>query len=71
MKKYDVVGIGANVFDTLIRLSKFPAEDTKQKAESVTEAGGGPAARDWWQRPSWVQNVLTSAIAATILPADF
>ena len=42
MKKFDVVGIGANVFDTLIRLNKFPTEDTKQRAESVTEAGGGP-----------------------------
>ena len=37
-----VVGIGANVFDTLYRLDSFPAEDTKQKAISVTEAGGGP-----------------------------
>lgn len=38
----EVVGIGANVFDTLFRLENFPTEDTKQKACSVTESGGGP-----------------------------
>lgn len=37
-----ITGIGANVFDTLYRLDSFPAEDTKQKAQSVTESGGGP-----------------------------
>lgn len=37
-----ITGIGANVFDTLYRLDAFPAEDTKQGALSVTEAGGGP-----------------------------
>ena len=37
-----ITGIGANVFDTLYRLDSFPAEDTKQKACSVTESGGGP-----------------------------
>lgn len=37
-----IVGIGANVFDTLIRLDTFPTEDTKKKADSVTESGGGP-----------------------------
>lgn len=38
----EIVGIGANVFDTLFRLDSFPTEDTKQKACSVTESGGGP-----------------------------
>lgn len=38
----DIVGIGANVFDTLLRLDRYPTEDTKQKAVSVTESGGGP-----------------------------
>lgn len=38
----EIVGIGANVFDTLFRLDTFPTEDTKQKACSVTESGGGP-----------------------------
>ncbi len=37
-----ITGIGANVFDTLYRLDGFPTEDTKQKAQSVTESGGGP-----------------------------
>ena len=37
-----IVGIGANVFDTLYRLDSYPKEDTKQKAQSVTESGGGP-----------------------------
>ena len=37
-----IVGIGANVFDTLYRLDTYPKEDTKQKAQSVTESGGGP-----------------------------
>lgn len=37
-----IVGIGANVFDTLYRLDHYPTEDTKQKAQSVTESGGGP-----------------------------
>ena len=39
-----IVGIGANVHDTLITLNKFPNEDTKLKAESICEAGGGPCA---------------------------
>ena len=37
-----IVGIGANVFDTLYRLESYPKEDTKRKAQSVTESGGGP-----------------------------
>ena len=37
-----ITGIGANVFDTLFRLDTYPTEDTKKKAQSVTESGGGP-----------------------------
>ena len=37
-----IVGIGANVFDTLYRLDTYPKEDTKMRAQSVTESGGGP-----------------------------
>lgn len=37
-----IVGIGANVLDTLIRLDSFPKEDTKKKAEEITRCGGGP-----------------------------
>lgn len=39
-----VVGIGANVADTLIVLPRYTEEDRKQKAESVARAGGGPCA---------------------------
>lgn len=40
MKK--VVGIGACVLDTLINCTTYPTQDTKQKAESIFQAGGGP-----------------------------
>jgi sulfofructose kinase len=39
-----ITGIGANVFDTLITLPEYPAEDTKLKADSIVTAGGGPTA---------------------------
>ena len=39
-----IVGIGANVFDTLYSLESFPKEDTKIKAVSSKIAGGGPVA---------------------------
>lgn len=39
-----IVGIGANVYDTLITLSDFPKEDSKMRAESVKVSGGGPCA---------------------------
>ena len=39
-----IVGIGANVCDTLIRISTYPAEDTKQQANTVAQCGGGPCA---------------------------
>ena len=37
-----IVGIGANVLDTIYRLDTYPQQDTKQKAASITECGGGP-----------------------------
>lgn len=40
MKK--VVGLGACVLDTLINCDRYPREDTKQKAESIFQSGGGP-----------------------------
>lgn len=40
----EIVGIGANVCDTLIRLPHMPPEDTKLRAESVLRCGGGPCA---------------------------
>ncbi len=39
-----VVGIGANVFDTLITVPAYPQEDTKLRANAVKECGGGPCA---------------------------
>lgn len=38
----EIVGIGANVLDTLFRLKRYPTQDTKQQALTVTESGGGP-----------------------------
>ena len=40
MKK--VVGLGANVLDTLIRCRRFPIEDKKMRAEEIVRTGGGP-----------------------------
>lgn len=39
-----IVGIGANVCDTLIKVPYFPSEDTKLKANSIIRSGGGPCA---------------------------
>ena len=40
MKK--IIGLGANVLDTLISSAAFPKEDTKMKAAGITVCGGGP-----------------------------
>lgn len=37
-----IIGIGANVMDTLLQLEQYPEEDTKQQARSITQCGGGP-----------------------------
>ncbi|MBO4468096.1 MAG: hypothetical protein J5766_02220 [Clostridia bacterium] len=39
-----IVGIGANVFDTLYNIPNYPKEDTKMRAVSSKTAGGGPVA---------------------------
>ena len=39
-----IVGIGANVCDTLVTLKKYPEEDTKTRCESIRQSGGGPCA---------------------------
>lgn len=39
-----IVGIGANVFDTLYNIESFPKEDTKTRAIASKTAGGGPVA---------------------------
>ncbi len=40
----EIVGIGANVFDTLYTVDNYPAEDTKMRANAVKVSGGGPCA---------------------------
>lgn len=40
--KVKVVGIGANVYDTLITVPYMPPEDTKLRATGAKECGGGP-----------------------------
>lgn len=40
----NIVGIGANVFDTLYTVNKYPTEDTKMRANAVKSSGGGPCA---------------------------
>lgn len=44
MKTAEVVGIGANVHDTLLEVPFCPKEDTKLRAESRISCGGGPCA---------------------------
>lgn len=39
-----IVGIGAAVCDTLLVTGTFPMEDTKMRAESTMQSGGGPCA---------------------------
>ncbi|MBR7133763.1 MAG: hypothetical protein IKD04_09565 [Clostridia bacterium] len=39
-----IVGIGANVFDTLYNIPTYPTEDTKMRANASKTAGGGPVA---------------------------
>ena len=39
-----IVGIGANVCDTLITVPNYPKEDTKLRANTVSQSGGGPCA---------------------------
>ena len=44
MNMFEVVGIGANVCDTLISVDSYPIEDTKKRVETVIRSGGGPCA---------------------------
>ena len=40
----EIVGIGANVCDTLLTVDTYPKEDTKKRAEMIVLSGGGPCA---------------------------
>lgn len=44
MRINKIVGIGANVFDTLYSVENYPTEDTKMRANAVKSSGGGPCA---------------------------
>ncbi len=39
---FEITGIGANVYDTLVKIPSFPVEDTKSLVEAVVTSGGGP-----------------------------
>ena len=39
-----IVGIGANVCDTLYTVPTYPTEDTKMRATEIMQSGGGPCA---------------------------
>lgn len=41
---HEIVGIGASIYDTLMAVPRYPAEDTKLAASRVTHQGGGPCA---------------------------
>ena len=40
----NIIGIGANVCDTLLTVPHYPKEDTKLKASAAVQSGGGPCA---------------------------
>lgn len=44
MNKKQIIGIGACVMDTLVNIPHYPKEDTKLRAVSTKQSGGGPVA---------------------------
>ena len=44
MGMYDIVGIGASLYDTLMVVHQMPEEDTKMLASRTLGQGGGPCA---------------------------
>ena len=76
MRKNEIVGIGANVFDTLYTVGKYPTEDTKMRADSIKICGGGPcatglvAASKLGANCAFIGN-LSDDNGATFLKADF
>lgn len=76
MRKNEIVGIGANVLDTLYTVEKYPTEDTKTRAESIKICGGGPcatgivAASKLGASCAFIGN-LSDDNGATFLKADF
>ena len=76
MRKNEIVGIGANVFDTLYTVDTYPTEDTKMRADSIKICGGGPcatglvAASKLGANCAFIGN-LSDDNGATFLKADF
>jgi len=71
-----IVGIGAVVCDTLMVTDGFPPEDTKMRAESTVQSGGGPcatglvAAAKLGEKAAFLGD-LTDDAAGAFLMADF
>lgn len=71
-----IVGIGANVFDTLYTVPTYPKEDTKMRAVSSKTAGGGPvatglvAAQKLGEDTAYI-GVLSNDSGGQFLKADF
>lgn len=71
-----IVGIGANVFDTLYTIPTYPREDTKMRATSSKCAGGGPvatglvAAQKLGEETAYI-GVLSNDSGGQFLKADF
>ena len=71
-----IVGIGANVFDTLYNIPTFPKEDTKMRASASKTAGGGPvatglvAAQKLGEAAAYI-GVLSDDNGGQFLKADF
>ena len=71
-----IVGIGANVFDTLYTIPTYPTEDTKMRATSSKCAGGGPvatglvAAQKLGESTAYI-GVLSNDSGGQFLKADF
>ena len=71
-----IVGIGANVFDTLYNIPSYPTEDTKMRATASKTAGGGPvatglvAAQKLGEKTSYI-GVLSDDNGGRFLKEDF
>ncbi len=71
-----IVGIGANVFDTLYNIPTYPSEDTKMRATASKTAGGGPvatglvAARKLGEQTAYI-GVLSDDNGGKFLKEDF
>lgn len=71
-----IVGIGANVFDTLYNIPTYPKEDTKMRAVASKTAGGGPvatglvAAQKLGEQTAYI-GVMSDDSGGKFLKADF